>query len=380
MIGSGAPSAVRRSSLVRFLVPAALALAAMAGAPQALAAASCVGAKGVLYYSASDGSVRGINVRTGAEVRMIPSSALTNTGTQHEIALDSAARTLWYSGPDGNLHSIDVDTFARGRDIAVADASPGAARHVVVDEVRRHVVTPLTNGSVQRYRVSDGSQAGTLRADRFQGANPGALRHLAFDPRTGTFWYAVTDGSLVELSGGGTPTGRTIPPGTLLGGNPGAFRHLAVDPVRNLLLYAVTDGSVAAIDLWTLQRASFLIRADAFVGANPGAFRTITYDPQDAGGRLSAPRRAVAHTEPFRRGVLDVMIRNSSKRPVGIVIDVVGKGFRLPDASLCLSPGRRALLRITLPPVRAGTYRGKVVLASTAAPRVKTIRLVRDVG
>jgi hypothetical protein len=362
-------------------VVAAAVLAAGAGAAGAQTPVPCAGALGIFYYAALDGTVRGLDMNTHAEVVQIPASAFPGTGMQaHEIAFDPAARTLWYAAQGDQIRSFNIDTLAPGPTIAVIEAPVGEGRHIFVDEVRGHIVAAFTNGSLQRYRLSDGAKAGRIPQRLFGGVNAGAFRHIAFDPRTGDFWYARSDGHIIELTGVGRRTGRRIPASRLAGANTGEFRHLVVDPVRNLLLYALSDGSVASIDLGSLQQATHTIPAGSFAGANPGPFRTITYDPQDAGGRLAGPARARKHTEPDRRGTMRVLVRNTSSVPVGSAVTVTGRGFKLRSASFCLSPGQAAVLLIRLLPLPAGDYVGKAVFESTAGQRVKTIRLIRDVS
>jgi hypothetical protein len=360
---------------------AAATLAAGAGTASAQAVAYCTGARGIFYYAALDGTVRGLDMNTHAEAVVIPATAFPGTSAQgHEIAFDPATRTLWYAAQGNQIRSFNVDTLVPGLTIAVAEADVGEGRHIFVDEVRRHLVAAFTSGSVQRYRLSDGAKAGVIRARRFRGVNPGAFRHVAFDPRTGDFWYARSDGYVIELTGTGRATGRRIPARRLVGANTGEFRHLVVDPVRNLLLYAVSDGSVASIDMNSLQQAAHIIPASSFAAANPGAFRTIAYDPQDAGGVLTGPRRVRKHTEPGLRGVMRVLVRNTSSVPVGSAVTVTGRGFKLRPASFCLSPGQAVLLVIRLLPLPAGDYLGRATFESTAGQRLKTVRLIRDVS
>lgn len=363
------------------MAAAAATLAAGAGTAHAQAAASCAGARGIFYYAAPDGTVRGLDMNTHAEVVQIPASAFSGTGMQgHEIAFDPTTRTLLYAAQGDQVRSFNVDTLAPGATIGVLDAAVGEGRHIFVDDVRRHLVVAFTSGSMQRYRLSDGAKAGRIPQRSFGGVNAGAFRHIAFDPRTGDFWYARSDGHVIELTGAGRPTGRRIPVSRLAGANTGEFRHLAVDPVRNLLLYAVSDGSVASIDLNSLQPATHTIAAGSFTGANPGPLRTISYDPQDAGGRLAGPARARKHTEPDRRGRMRVLFRNTSSVPVGSALTVTGRGFKLRAASFCLSPGQAVLLVIQLLPLPAGDYVGRATFESTADPRVTTVRLLRDVS
>jgi hypothetical protein len=360
---------------------AAATLAAGAGTASAQAVAYCTGARGIFYYAALDGTVRGLDMNTHAEAVVIPATAFPGTSAQgHEIAFDPATRTLWYAAQGNQIRSFNVDTLVPGLTIAVAEADVGEGRHIFVDEVRRHLVAAFTSGSMQRYRLTDGAKAGVIRARRFRGVNPGAFRHVAFDPRTGDFWYARSDGYVIELTGTGRATGRRIPARRLVGANTGEFRHLVVDPVRNLLLYAVSDGSVASIDMNSLQQAAHTIPASSFAAANPGAFRTIAYDPQDAGGVLTGPRRVRKHTEPGLRGVMRVLVRNTSSVPVGSAVTVTGRGFKLRPASFCLSPGQAVLLVIRLLPLPAGDYLGRATFESTAGQRLKTVRLIRDVS
>jgi hypothetical protein len=363
------------------LVATAATLAAGAGTVEAQTPPPCAGARGILSYAALDGTVRGLDMNTHAEAVVIPATAFPGTSAQaHEIAFEPATRTLWYAAQGDQIRSINVDTLAPGPTITVVEAAVGEGRHIFVDEVRRHLVVAFTNGSMQRYRLSDGAKAGRIPQRSFGGVNAGAFRHVAFDPRTGDFWYARSDGHVIELAGGGRPTGRRIPASRLVGANTGEFRHLVIDPVRNLLLYAVNDGSVASIDLDSLQQAAHTIPAGSFAAANPGAFRTITYDPQDAGGVLTGPRRARKHTEPGRRGVMRLLVRNTSSVPVGSALTVTGRGFKLRSASFCLSPGQAVLLVIRLLPLPAGDYVGRATFESTAGQRVKTVRLLRDVS
>jgi hypothetical protein len=367
------------------LVAAAGTLAAGAGTARGQAVAYCTGARGIFYYAALDGTVRGLDMNTHAEAVVIPATAFPGTSAQaHEVAFDPGTRTLWYAAQGNQIRSINVDTLSPGPTIAVSEAIVGApadeGRHIFIDDVRRHLVAAFTNGSMQRYRLIDGAKAGLIPARAFRGISPGAFRHVAFDPRTGDFWYARSDGNVIELRGGGKPTGRSIPASRLVGANTGELRHLVVDPVRNLLLYAINDGSVGSIELRSLRRADHTIPATSFASANPGAFRTNTYDPQDAGGVLTGPRRVRKHTEPYQRGLMRVLVRNTSSVPVGSAVTVTGRGFRLRPASFCLSPGQAVLLVIRLLPLPLGDYVGRAAFESTAGQRVKTVRLLRDVS
>ena len=252
------------------------------------ATASSLG--GVLYYPRADGVVAGIDVDTGVEVITVPSASFVGAvvGSGRETAFDPVMRLLWYSATDGFLHSVNVDSLVAGPDITtIPGGNVGTARHLFIDYARRKLMTPITDGSIQFYNLSDQQTSGSIPSNFFTDGNVGVFRHLGSDERSGTIWYAATDGSFREMDPDSlTDTRRVVPFSEQQGANPGAFRHMVVDPARNLLLYAVTDGSVASIDLAILQAAAFAIAVSAFDNAGPGAGRIITYDPPEISAAL----------------------------------------------------------------------------------------------
>ena len=350
-----------------------------AAAPAGAAPAKCGNPGGVLYYANTDGSAVALDMQ-GNELATIQAPAFKggNPGAAREIALDPATRLMWYSRSDGPIDSVNIDTLAAGPQIrSIPDASVGAGRHVFIDYLRNRIVSPLTNGSVARFRMSNQKRAGTYRSPVFQGANPGAFRHMTFDPRMGHFWHAVTDGTIAEHQGQtGKATGRKIRQPQLRGANPGAFRHLAVDPLRNILLYAVTDGSVAAVNLANLKKHPFKIGANKFRGANPGGARTITYDPQ-TGGTLSVQKTVAFGTvNKGRTAVRRVMVTNTGQLPLSGSISAKGKGFApVGGRSFCLNPGQKANVKVRFKPANAKAAKGKLVISSTAARSTTTVKL-----
>lgn len=237
-------------------------------------------ADGTLYYSATDGSVRGLNMVTGTEEKCFTVFNGANPGAGRNIAYDPVTKLLWYTSTDGIAYSFNVDSLAAGPSLTVTHgADPGSGRHVFIDYKNRTLLIPITDGSVNMYNLSNQALAGTISSAFFLGANVAYFRHMASDPVRGTVWYAHTDGSFIEMNANtSTHTGRTISFAQQVGANPGAYRHFIVDPYRDLLIYSVTDGSLASIDLTTLTQASFIVSAAYFTGANPGAGRVITYD------------------------------------------------------------------------------------------------------
>ena len=245
-----------------------------------------------MYYAVTDGTVRALNIDTGAPTASLAASNFAGAivGSGREIAFDPETRLLWYSATDNTVRSFNVDTLAVGPTIpssALPGAAIGADRHLYIDYVGRRLLVTTTSGDIPMYNLSDQSTAGTIPNAAFNNAVI-ASRHLAADPRTGTMWFAATDGSFRELDRTLMQlTGRTIPFGGLqVGGNPGAFRHMVVDAARNLMLYAVTDGSVASIDMTTFQAGAHTISSTAFAGAIVGAGRIITADNSIALARV----------------------------------------------------------------------------------------------
>lgn len=245
-----------------------------------------------MYYAVTDGTVRALNVDTGAPTATLAANNFAGgiVGAGREIAFDPETRLLWYSATDNTVRSFNVDTLAVGPTIpsnALPGAAIGAARHVYIDYVGRRLLVTMTNGDIPMYNLSDQSPAGTIPSAAFNNAAV-TPRHLAADPRSGTMWFAATDGSFRELDMTLMQlTGRTIPFGGLqVGGNPGAFRHMVVDAARNLMLYSVTDGSVASIDMTTFQAGAHTISSTAFAGAIVGAGRIITADNSIALARV----------------------------------------------------------------------------------------------
>ncbi|MDP1949850.1 MAG: hypothetical protein Q8K59_01890, partial [Nitrosomonas sp.] len=238
----------------------------------------------VLYYSATDGTVRGIDITTGGEVASIPSTAFKGAivGAAREITVDPVDRLLWYSATDNAIYSINLDTLSEGPSISsgkITGAIVGAARHLYIDYSRRHLLVTTTSGDIQRFDLATQADLSAIPATFFTDGNVGILRHLASDIRTGNIWYAATNGSFREFNPDSlTPTGREISFGEQVGANPGASRHFVIDPNRDLLLYSVTDGSLSSIPLSTLARGATILGSNIFVGANPGAGRIISYD------------------------------------------------------------------------------------------------------
>ena len=238
----------------------------------------------VLYYSVTDGSVRGADIQTGNEVASIPSSAFKGAivGAAREIAVDPTTRLLWYTATDDAVHSVHLDTLNEGPSIAsgrISGAGVGGDRHLYIDYSRRHLLVTTTSGDIQRFDLATQADLSPIPATFFTDGNVGIFRHLASDIRTGNIWYAATDGSFREFNPDSlTLTGRVISFGAQFGANPGAFRHFVIDPNRDLFLYAVTDGSLATVPLSTLTRGVTQLGSEVFSGANPGAGRVITYD------------------------------------------------------------------------------------------------------
>ncbi len=238
----------------------------------------------VLYYSITDGTVRGADILTGNEVASVPASAFKGAivGAAREMAVDPTNRLLWYTATDDAIHSVHLDTLNEGPSIAsdrISGASVGAERHLYIDYSRRHLLVTTTSGDIQRFDLETQADLSPIPATFFTDGNVGTLRHLASDIRTGNIWYAATDGSFREFNPDSlTPTGREISFGAQFGANPGAFRHFVIDPNRDLFLYAVTDGSLATVPLSTLTRGEILLGPEIFAGANPGAGRIISFD------------------------------------------------------------------------------------------------------
>lgn len=244
----------------------------------------------ILYYANTDGSVRGVDVATGTEVAMIPSTAFKGAivGAAREFAIDPENRMLWYTATDNAVHSLHLDTHAAGSSIPsnlLSGAIIGGDRHIFIDYSRRHLLLTTTSGAIQRFDLSTLNEVSEIPASFFTDGNIGAFRHLASDGRTGNIWYAATDGSFREFNPDSlTRTGRTISFAAQYGANPGAYRHFVIDPGRDLLLYAVTDGSIATVPLSSLIRGTTILAPNIFIGANPGAGRIISYDTATATG------------------------------------------------------------------------------------------------
>ncbi len=238
----------------------------------------------VLYYSVTDGSVKGANILTGDEVSSIPSTAFKGgiVGAAREIAVDPVKRLLWYTATNNAIYSFYLDTLAEGPSIAsgrISGAAVGADRHLFIDYSRRHLLVTTTSGNIQRFDLETQADLNPIPATFFTDGNVGTYRHLASDIRTGNIWYAATDGSFREFNPDSlTHTGRKISFGQQFGANPGAYRHFVIDPNRDLFYYAVTDGSISSIPLSTLTRGANILLANKFTGANPGAGRIISYD------------------------------------------------------------------------------------------------------
>ena len=238
----------------------------------------------VLYYSTTDGTVRGTDILTSNEVVSIPASTFKGAivGAAREIAIDPGNRLLWYSATDDSIYSFHLDTLVEGPSIAsgrISGASVGADRHLFIDYSRRHLLVTTTSGDIQRFDLETQAELTPIPATFFTDGNVGVFRHLASDIRTGNIWYAATDGSFREFNPDSlTLTGREISFGQQFGANPGAFRHFVIDPNRDLFLYAVTDGSLATVPLSTLTRGEILLGPEVFAGANPGAGRIISFD------------------------------------------------------------------------------------------------------
>ncbi len=238
----------------------------------------------VLYYSTTDGTVRGADILTGNEVASIPASAFKGAivGAARELAVDPINRLLWYTATDNAIYSVHLDTLVEGPSIAssrISGAAVGGDRHLFIDYSRRHLLVTTTSGDIQRFDLETQADLDPIPATFFTDGNVGIFRHLASDVRTGNIWYAATDGSFREFNPDSlTLTGREISFGEQFGANPGAFRHFVIDPNRDLFLYAVTDGSLATVPLSTLTRGEILHQATFFAGAVNGAGRIISFD------------------------------------------------------------------------------------------------------
>lgn len=244
----------------------------------------------ILYYSATDGTVRGVNIATGIEATSISSANFKGAivGASREIAIDPVTRLLWYTATDNSIYSFHTTTLAEGPSIPsnrITGAIVGGARHLYIDYSRRHLLVTTTSGAIQRFRLDTLADIEAIPASFFTDGNVGILRHLASDVRTGNIWYAATDGSFREFNPDSlTHTGRRISFGEQYGANPGGARHFVIDPSRDLLLYAVTDGSIATIPLTSLTKGSIILKQDSFIGANPGAGRIISTDIDGTSG------------------------------------------------------------------------------------------------
>lgn len=238
----------------------------------------------VLYYANNDGSVRGIDVTSGDEVAVIPSTAFKGAivGAAREFAIDPVNRVLWYTATDNAVYSFYMDTLAEGLSIPsnhLSGAIIGSNRHIFIDYTRRHLLLTTTSGAIQRFDLNTLNEVSEIPASFFTDGNIGAYRHLASDGRTGNIWYAATDGSFREFNPDSlTRTGRNVTFAAQYGTNPGAYRHFVIDPNRDLLLYAVTDGSIATVPLTTLTRGTILLDSGTFIGGDTGAGRIISYD------------------------------------------------------------------------------------------------------
>lgn len=244
-----------------------------------------------VYYSVTDGSVKGVDLETGAEVAVIPSTTFKGAivGAAREIAVDPVNRLLWYSATDDAIYSFHLDTLVEGPSIPsgrISGAAVGGDRHLYIDYSRRHLLVTTTSGDIQRFDLETQADINPIPATFFTDGNVGTFRHLASDVRTGNIWYAATNGSFREFNPDSlTLTGREISFGQQFGADPGAYRHFFIDPNRDRLLYAVTDGSLASVPLSTLTRGEIVLGPEVFTGANPGAGRIITLDTiSNAGG------------------------------------------------------------------------------------------------
>ena len=238
----------------------------------------------VLYYSVSDGTVRGMDIPTGVEVASIPAATFRGAivGNAREMAIDPINRLLWYSATDDAIYSFHLDTLVEGPAIAsgrISGAGVGADRHLFIDYSRRHLLVTTTSGDIQRFDLETQDDLSPIPATFFTDGNVGIYRHLASDVRTGNIWYAATDGSFREFNPDSlTLTGREISFAAQYGADPGAFRHFVIDPNRDLFLYAVTDGSLATVPLSTLARGEILLGPNVFAGGDNGAGRIISFD------------------------------------------------------------------------------------------------------
>lgn len=247
----------------------------------------------ILYYSATDSTVHGVNIQTGNEdVSSIPASAFNgaSVGAGREMAIDPVNRLLWYTATDDAIYSVHLDNLNEGPSIAsgrILGASVGGDRHLFIDYSRRHLLVTTTSGDIQRFDLETQDELSPIPATFFTDGNVGIFRHLASDIRNGNIWYAATNGAFREFNPDSlTLTGREVSFGEQFGADPGAFRHFVIDPNRDLLLYAVTDGSLATVPLSTLDRGEILLGPEVFAGANPGAGRIISLDTiGTAGGR-----------------------------------------------------------------------------------------------
>jgi len=237
-----------------------------------------------LYYSVTDGSVRGIDIETGSEIAVFPSTAFNGAivGAAREIAVDPVNRLLWYSATDDAIYSFHLDTLVEGPSIPsgrISGAAVGGDRHLYIDYSRHHLLVTTTSGDIQRFDLETQADLDPIPATFFTDGNVGTFRHLASDIRNGNIWYAATDGSFREFNPDSmTLTGREISFGQQFGADPGAYRHFFIDPNQDRLLYAVTDGSLASVPLDTLTRGEIVLGPEVFIGANPGAGRIITFD------------------------------------------------------------------------------------------------------
>ncbi len=291
-----------------------------------------------LYYSRTDGAVGAVDVDSGTETVAVPSNAFAGAivGAGREIAFDPETQLLWYSATDNLIHSVNVSSLAAGPMISgVPGAAIGADRHLFIDYVRRALLVPITDGSVEIYSLSTRQSVGSIPAALFLDGNIGAFRHFASDPVSGNLWYAATDGSFREIDPDTSSlTGQQIPFSEQTGANPGGFRHLVIDAARNLLLYMVTNDSVASIDLGTLQSTGFTLSSTVFVGAAVGAGRIITYDsPQRCGQPVSE------RTNPIVTDCLAILRTSVGLRICPIcVCDTDGSGTTVvTDALRCLA-------------------------------------------
>ena len=243
-----------------------------------------------LYYAASDGSVRSVNLYDQTEGPTVGLVEFVggNVGTARSIDVDSIQRLLYYAATDNTIRSIDLDTLTAGPWLPseTFGAAVGAGRGFAVHPVGWVVFWAGVSGKVGVALLGGAGAIPTMKIlpveippDKFAGANPGAGRQMALDPLADLLYYAVSDGSIasVDLQSPTLDAGPSIPSPSLMGANPGANRRIAFDAQTKLLWYAVTDGRAASIDPVTLVSGPTLA-STLFAGANPGDWRHIAVE------------------------------------------------------------------------------------------------------